>query len=177
MMNNLAGRNIFQKQGFFTRIAKQSAKFLQHVLRFFKKRSLYIEIICSLLVILFIYTGVNKLIDYETFKVQLTRSPFVQPFADILAIALPVSELAISVLLIVQKKRLIGLYLSFLTMLLFTGYIAAMLYFSYYVPCSCGGVLASLTWQEHLIFNIAFTLLALSGILLQNKHIAHSHKT
>ena len=36
------------------------------------------------------------------------------------------------------------------------------------IPCSCGGVLEKMSWNEHLIFNIAFVVLGLVAILLQN---------
>jgi uncharacterized membrane protein YphA (DoxX/SURF4 family) len=127
-----------------------------------------IEIICSLLLILWIYTGLNKMMDYETFKFQLGRSPFIQPMAGFIAATLPAGELLIALALVIKKTRLIGLYTSFALMLLFTGYIYAMLHYSYYVPCSCGGVLAALSWENHLIFNGCFTILALVGIVLES---------
>jgi hypothetical protein len=65
--------------------------------------------------------------------------------------------------------RLMALYASFSIMVMFTTYIIAILNFSTYIPCSCGGVLEKLTWTEHLIFNICFVLLAYIGIILQSK--------
>jgi uncharacterized membrane protein YphA (DoxX/SURF4 family) len=62
--------------------------------------------------------------------------------------------------------RLIGLYASFFFMILFTGYIVAILRFSSYIPCSCGGILQKMSWTQHLIFNIGFLLLAVIAILL-----------
>mgnify|MGYP001346109640 CR=1 FL=1 len=41
-----------------------------------------------------------------------------------------------------------------------------MLHYSFYVPCSCGGVLLQMSWQQHLVFNIVASLLALAGITL-----------
>jgi len=37
------------------------------------------------------------------------------------------------------------------------------------LPCSCGGVLQQMTWNQHLIFNVVFTLLALFAIWLTRK--------
>jgi hypothetical protein len=53
-------------------------------------------------------------------------------------------------------------------MLLFTGYIFIMLKYSSYLPCSCGGVLSNMSWKQHFVFNLAFSALALAGILIQN---------
>jgi hypothetical protein len=133
------------------------------------KKETLVEIISSLLVILFIYTGLNKLLDHETFHAQLRQSPFIQPLAGFISATLPAGELLIALALIFKRTRLIGLYLSFFLMVTFTGYVYAMLHYSYYLPCSCGGILSSLTWKDHLLFNSIFTALAAAGALLQSK--------
>lgn len=130
------------------------------------KKALVIEIIASLLIILFVYTALSKLLDYQTFKGQLAKSPYISPFAGLTAWALPAGELLIVGALLLTRTRLIGLYASFALMLLFTIYIYVMLHYSPYVPCSCGGVLSQLSWEQHLLFNIVFTILALTGIVL-----------
>ncbi len=132
------------------------------------KKSTLVEIISSLLVILFIYTGLNKMLDYHTFKFQLGRSPFVQPIAGFVAAILPTGELLVAFALIFKQTRLLGLFASLFLMALFTGYIYIMLHYSYDLPCSCGGVLAALSWKDHLIFNSGFTLLAMIGVILQS---------
>jgi hypothetical protein len=128
-----------------------------------------IEIICALLIFLFIYTGVSKLLDYQTFRRQLSQSPFITSYASLLAWSLPIGEILIAGMLTFNRSRLPGLYLSFFLLCLFTFYLTAMLQLSYYIPCSCGGVLQSLSWQSHIILNIVFMLLAAAGTLLQPK--------
>jgi hypothetical protein len=137
------------------------------------KKTTLLEIICALFVILFIYTGLNKLLDYDGFKFQLGRSPYLQNFSRPIALLLPPGELLIALALIVKRTRLAGFYASFFLMSLFTGYVAVMLSLSYYLPCSCGGILQALSWQGHLVFNSAFTVLAVAGALLQYQ--AHTH--
>jgi len=132
-------------------------------------RKIILEVIISLLIILFIYTGLNKMLDYSNFKFQLGRSPFIQPLAGFIAATLPAGEILVALLLVFKRSRMLALYLSFTLMALFTGYIWLMLHYAYDLPCSCGGVLAVLTWKDHLIFNSAFTILALIGIALQSK--------
>ncbi|MET7000329.1 MauE/DoxX family redox-associated membrane protein [Chitinophaga defluvii] len=126
-----------------------------------------LEIILALLVILWIYTGLTKMINYADTRFQMGRSPFIKPIAGLVAVTLPAFEVMVAGLLVFKRTRLLGLYASFFLMLLFTGYIYAMLHYSYYVPCSCGGVLAILSWNQHLIFNIIYTLFALFGVILQ----------
>ncbi len=133
-------------------------------------RKTVIEIISALFVLLWCYAAVSKLLDYRTFKVQLGKSPLITEFAGFAAIAVPLSELTIAGLLLAglyrQRYRLWGLYLSLFLMTLFTAYIIAILNFSYYIPCSCGGILSSLGWTEHVIFNLVFVVLAIVGIIL-----------
>lgn len=132
------------------------------------KKTTIVEIISSLLIILFIYTGLNKMMDYNNFKVQMGRSPFIQNMAGFISLTLPAGELLLAATLIFKRTRLIGLYASFFLMALFTGYIWIMLHYAYDLPCSCGGVLAALSWHDHLIFNSVFTLLAMFGVILQS---------
>ena len=138
------------------------------------KKSLIVEIISSLLVVLFAYAAISKLLDYKTFQIQLGRSPYLARVSTLTVWLVPLSELFTATLLIITKKRLIGLYMSFFLMLLFTLYIYSMLHFSYYIPCSCGGVLSKMSWNQHLLFNIVFTGLALIGIILEKKPIPNS---
>jgi Methylamine utilisation protein MauE len=131
------------------------------------KRNLVLELISSLLIILFIYAAVSKLLEYETFKVQLSKSPFITQFAGIVSWALPIGEILVGFALASKRTRLFGLYSSLFLMTMFTAYIYAMLNYSYYVPCSCGGILSKMGWTTHLWFNAAFVALSIAGILLQ----------
>jgi uncharacterized membrane protein len=128
-----------------------------------------IEIISALLVSLFVYTSISKLLDYSTFSWQLGQSPFITFYAPVISWALPAGELIIAGMLMSTRLRLQGLYLSFFLLCLFTFYLGAMLRLSYYIPCSCGGVLQSLSWQAHILFNCVFILLSVIGVLLQSR--------
>lgn len=133
------------------------------------KRSTIVEIISVLFVILFLYTGISKLMEYAVFKKQVAESPILKPFAWWIAWGIPLTEFAVAVLLLLPRWRLRGLYSALGLMLLFTGYIIAILGFSEHLPCSCGGVLESLSWRAHLIFNSVFIILASAGILVKKQ--------
>lgn len=126
------------------------------------------KIMASLLIILFIYAGLSKLMDYSEFRFQLGRSPYVTGMAGFVAWFMPATEIVAALLLTFQRTRLIGFYLSFLLMLLFTGYIYAMLHYSPFLPCSCGGVLSAMTWEQHFYFNIFFVLVSGAGALFMS---------
>jgi uncharacterized membrane protein YphA (DoxX/SURF4 family) len=131
------------------------------------KKTTIIEIITVLFVILFLYTGISKLTDYNVFKEQIATSPLLAPLSKPTAALVPWAEFSVVLLLIIPRWRLEGLYTSLILMILFTSYIIGILTFNEHLPCSCGGVLAELSWTQHLVFNSVFIVLALAGILLE----------
>jgi putative oxidoreductase len=135
------------------------------------KRSLVVELIVALLILLFVYTATSKFLEFSSFRYVLSRSPLIGQSAPVVAWALPITEYAISLLLFFHSTRRIGLWASFALMLVFTGYIGYMLAFSPHLPCSCGGVIKEMSWKQHLVFNIFYTLLALAGIWLHRKSL------
>jgi hypothetical protein len=122
------------------------------------------EIISFLFMILFMYAATSKLLEYSDFVTQISSSPLIATYANILAWAVPTIEFITALILFIPSLRMLGLYLSFTIMLSFTLYIFIILNFSPKVPCSCGGILSSMEWKEHFIFNIAFTILAILGL-------------
>lgn len=117
-------------------------------------------VVSYLFVLLFLYAAVSKLLDFETFEVQLAQSPLLSAYAGVIAWAVPGLEILIAVLLTLPKYRIQALYAAFTLMVMFTAYIYIILNFSDFIPCSCGGVLEKLSWTQHLIFNIVFIILA-----------------
>ena len=131
------------------------------------KRKIAIEIISFMFILLFVYAALNKLIDYQKFVIQIGQSPLLTGLGPSIAWIVIAAEVTISILLIIPTTRLAAFYLAFGIMMMFTAYIFAILNFSSHIPCSCGGVLEKLGWGEHLIFNIIFIVLGLTGIILQ----------
>ena len=82
----------------------------------------------------------------------------------------PLAELAVALLLVKSRTRLIGLYGALGLMLLFTGYTVAIVFIAPYRPCSCGGVISLLSWEQHLVLNVVLLLLALLAIWFSPKH-------
>jgi hypothetical protein len=123
-------------------------------------KNIIIEIICIVYILLFVYAAVSKLMDFSNFQVQIAQSPLLTAYAGFISITVILLELLIALLLSIAKTRVIGLYISFTLMLLFSIYIYLILNYSPFVPCSCGGILENMGWTEHLAFNLVFTLLA-----------------
>lgn len=133
-----------------------------------------VETICLLYILLFVYAAVSKFLDFENFNVQLGQSPLLSPLATYIAYGIPVIELFIAVLLLTGSYKRLGLLLSYSLMVFFTLYIFIILHYSYYVPCSCGGILEKMGWEEHLWFNIAFVILGgLGYLLLPNQKLVY----
>lgn len=136
-----------------------------------EKKNLIVEIISYLFIMLFVYAAVSKLLDFEQFRVQIGQFPLLGALANYIAPGVPAIELLIAILFFFPKLRLSGLLASLTLLLIFSGYILYVLIFANSIPCSCGGVIASLSWSQHLLFNIGFVFLALLGISLTQKPI------
>lgn len=130
-------------------------------------KSITIELICLLYVLLFVYAAVSKLLDFENFQVQLGQSPLLSAFAWWVARLVPTMELGIVVLLAFPKWRKLGIFASLMLMTMFTSYIFIVLHFSSFVPCSCGGILEKMSWNTHLVFNAVFVVLAVLALVWQ----------
>ena len=145
-----------------------------------------IEIIECLFIILFTYTGLNKLLDLDTFQFQTHRSPYLENISTLVSYTIPTAELLTVLAIMISKFRTIpakgwifnwlrkngakleyfGICGAYFLMSLFTGYVWLMLHRAYYLPCSCGGILSAMSWDDHLKFNAFFTILAVVATLL-----------
>lgn len=130
------------------------------------RKGMIVEVISALYILLFLYTALSKSFDISSTEKVLKRTPGFADFAIIGAWSVVVVEYLIAVLLFYAKTRKIGLFASMILMTVFTGYIAYMNAFVPNLPCSCGGVISKMTWNEHLVFNIIFIILAFWGLLL-----------
>lgn len=139
---------------------------------FYKKhqtKQLLITGITGLCIFLLVYTAQGKLAEQDKFYKGMLKIPYLKDYALTISWLVPISEIAIALLLIIPKTQRLGLYLFTSMMGIFTLYIASMLLWAEKKPCHCGGAISALTWEQHLLFNIAFILLAIFGIYLHKK--------
>ena len=129
----------------------------------------WLQVIGYLFILLFVYAATNKLLDFEQFRMQLHKSPYLAGHANWLSWFVPLSEYVCAGLFLFSKQLRYALYASLILMAAFTLYIGMVLNFSDDIPCSCGGILANLGWTEHLLFNIFFIGLAVVGIRILNR--------
>jgi hypothetical protein len=139
-----------------------------------------------LLIFLFAYTAVSKLtlfsysgpfswenlkiIDVSAFEEAMFKSPVLRPYVHQLAWLIPISEIAICMLLLFDKTKKWGYYLSFILLFAFTAYIIYILRaYPNHLPCVCGGVISLMSWTQHLVFNMFFVFLAGRAIWLMHQ--------
>lgn len=138
------------------------------------KKEYIITPIAYALCILFIYAASMKAMDFGQFTTDITKSPLLANVpAPITGIGVLALEFLAALLLAFPAMRLYGLYLSAFLMLLFSVYMAVLYFFYMNIPCSCGGILGQMGYPAHILFNIAFTLLAFTGILLQHFSLSY----
>lgn len=135
-----------------------------------KMKILLVEIISALFILLFVYAALSKLTDFQKFRIELGKSPLLNSYAGVIAVAIPGIELLISSFIAIKRFQYYALYFGFSLMIIFSAYIVVILKFSPYVPCSCGGILQNMTWHQHLIFNSVFVIMGAIAILLYTKN-------
>jgi hypothetical protein len=128
------------------------------------KRIVTTELISSLLIFLFGYTAISKLLSIDRFEAVLGQSPLISSGAALLAWQIPLAELAIVLLLIFSSTRKMGLWVSAILLSFFTIYLFYMVLFSPHLPCSCGGVISSMSWPVHIGFNVVCIAITVAGI-------------
>ncbi|MFD2887768.1 MauE/DoxX family redox-associated membrane protein [Chitinophaga cymbidii] len=131
------------------------------------KKKIILEIIYVSFLILWAYAAFSKLFAFDIFSTQLGKSPLLRSVAPVAAIGVPVIELVLAAMLIMERTKKIGLIGSLVLMVIFTVYLIGILAFSTDIPCSCGGLLQDLTWKQHVFFNLGVIVLATIGVFLQ----------
>jgi hypothetical protein len=133
------------------------------------KQPIIFQIIIFLLILLFAYTAMSKLLDYEkfVFQMRLAPLPLMNWAAPIIGWLMPILESLLAIGLIISRYRLIALYATICLFILFEIYIGSMLLSGHNLPCTCGGIISQMSWKQHLAFNAAFLCMTLIAITEQ----------
>jgi len=129
-------------------------------------------LICTPIQLMFSYAAISKWMAYDKFKAEMLLQPIPHSLSSALPYLLPPFEIILTLTLFSPFQKL-GLWLSTLTMAVFTIYIiSGLLGMLGTVPCSCGGILATLSLKIHLWFNMLFLALSVFGIFtMQRKEV------
>ncbi|MNL57445.1 hypothetical protein D3C87_1810090 [compost metagenome] len=115
------------------------------------------------------YTAASKLFTISSFASTLAKSPLIGNMNYVVAWGIPIIEVIISIVLIFPSFRRVGLYAALTLMVAFTLYLIYMILSDSKLPCHCGGVISTMSWQQHIWFNMAFIVLAITGLVIDKK--------
>lgn len=132
-------------------------------------RAFIFDCISFAFVLLFMYTASSKILTFSVFTETLAKLPLIGGCAGFLAYAIPGVEILISLLLIIPLTKRLGMIAALLLMSLFTLFLVYMVATVTYLPCSCGGVIARLSWEQHILFNTAFVIAAIVGLSIYRR--------
>jgi len=121
----------------------------------------FIRIICATL---FVFSGFEKIITHSQFERGLEKVSMIGNYANIMSWSVPILELLIALLIVVNKTSRLGLKLFVLLMFIFTVYIGIMLVWADRLPCHCNILIQQLSWSQHILFNVAFIAIAFFAI-------------
>lgn len=134
-----------------------------------KLRTWLPEIVTALFILLFVYTALNKLQYFDGFIAGLERNPLLADHKIIIGWLVPLTELAITVLLLVPATRRSGLLAATLLMLAFATFIGYMMLTRSKLPCICGGIFNTMPWDWHLLINLFFVVIGTISVIIYDK--------
>ena len=119
----------------------------------------------TVLILLWTYTGLDKLIRFEESRKAFHNQTFPGELAEVLAYVIPITELLIALLLLFSITRWWGYLGSILLLSVFTTYVGLIWVGAFpRVPCNCAGILESLGWAEHFVLNLGFIGVTVWGL-------------
>lgn len=128
--------------------------------------ALGLQLSSLILIIVFVYTGLDKLLRWEDNWKAFHNQTFPAELAAVLASAVPISELLIALLLLFSVTRWWGYLSSLLLLTVFTTYVGLIWVGAFpRVPCNCAGILESLGWEAHFWMNLGFIGVAVWGMV------------
>ena len=143
---------------------------LQLILSIYKNLIISIAIFANF--IIFFYSGIDKLLHFNQFVNNFSKSPFSpQKYLEELCAFIIFLEIGFSILLFFDRTKRISLIGFGILSFLFSSYISLMIFFSPYLPCSCGGIIDLLSWNEHLVLTTCLFFLSFySSTLIKNEN-------
>lgn len=134
-----------------------------------KTNAIISEIIAFILILLWGFVGVTKMLDHETFSRQLYAEGIGENLSGVLSILIPLLMICTGISLISSKTKSVGLILSFSLLMTFTVYMAYIINFANPRPCSCIAMTSKLSWNGHLLLSTSLLILNVVGYIFLNK--------
>jgi len=125
----------------------------------------------GILILLWTYTGLDKLIRFDQSRNAFRNQTFPVELAEILSYAVPGVELLIALLLLFSVSRWWGYLGSVLLLTVFVTYVGLIWVGAFpRVPCNCAGILESLGWAEHFFLNLVCIGIGVWGLRLEARN-------
>lgn len=104
---------------------------------------------------LYMYTGWAKFMNLSTFIRGNSKIPHLGQYAKLIGYGIPSLEIVLAILLVIPVYRIkrFALWTSTLLMAIFIIYLSLMVKFAENKLCDCGGVIESMGWEAHIVFN------------------------
>lgn len=140
-----------------------------------KARNLKTGIPTAILILLWTYTGLEKLVRFEQSRKAFLNQPTPNELEEILAYAIPGVELLLALLLLFSITRWWGYLGSALLLTVFTTYVGLIWVGAFpRVPCNCAGIIDSMGWAEHFWMNLGMIGISVLGLKLESWKIVES---
>ena len=119
--------------------------------------------------LIFSYSALFKFQNFSTFRIGLLKTGiFSQTWLQISAFTIVAVEVLICILLLQWPKK--GIWLSFIASIGFSAYITYLHQNGIYSECGCGGILNTLSYPSHIIFN-GWMIIISAFYLLVDKNV------
>jgi len=131
-------------------------------------KNIIFDVLAVSFVVLFLLTAIKQLMAFQTLKEVLAASPLIGRQSSLFAYVIPGSETAISLLILVPKTRVLGVFASLSLLILFTAYLTYMVTAGVKLPCNCGGIIPRLSWTQHIGLNLILIAINIACLKLSN---------
>ena len=133
------------------------------------KARTFIEVIASLLIVLFLYAATTQVVSHPTFQSQINRSLSNAALSGIIAWLIPAIQLTMVFLLGRPATRLPAFSCSLAIVSCYTVYLVMMLPGAYKSYCNCGELWREARLEINILVNVAIILLAATAIVLTGR--------
>ncbi|GGF42577.1 MauE/DoxX family redox-associated membrane protein [Echinicola rosea] len=150
-----------------------------------KLKAIFTLVTVILFLVIWTFTGLEKLINWQVSYKAFHNQPFPFSLADMLAYGIPITELLLAFALAAKPLRWWGLMGSVLLLSVFTTYVG-LIWWNVFdrVPCNCAGFIEAMGWPGHFYFNSALLCLGIAalwmervdGQMISNKNTIHEDK-
>ena len=134
-----------------------------------KAKKIIVEIIFMILILNFFYEGIYKIAYWNNYSVWLHHAPLLQKFWVILSFAIPLTEIGLSIALIIRPYKIRGLYLAITLLMLYVLWIMAVYLLTDRLFWPYHAMWTKPTWMQKMIISIGLSWLGWAALVLSKE--------